>query len=114
MAAFPNAAILSNGLTGFKAGSNWATPFTGIVDAFTIGVTGSDTTSNFEPVASTTDTTAPAAPMPVSPAHGATTTTEALDKVDWTDVTDPSSPVTYIYEVSNSPATTTDGSFVTP
>ena len=32
----------------FKAGSNWATPFTGNVDALTIGISGNDTTYNFE------------------------------------------------------------------
>ncbi len=59
------------------------------------------------------DHTAPAVPMAVSPANGTTLTTAQLTKVDWTTVTDSSSPVTYFYEVSNSPSTNANGSFVT-
>jgi hypothetical protein len=45
---WPNAGINANaGVTGFKAGSNWAA-FNGNVDAFTIGVSGADTTYDFE------------------------------------------------------------------
>lgn len=54
------------------------------------------------------------APTPLSPANGYSTTTVGLTKIDWTDVTDPFLPMTYVYQVSNSPLTNPDGSFVTP
>jgi hypothetical protein len=50
---FPNAGIHSAfGAVLFKAGSGWLAGFDGNVDAFTIGVGGSDTTYDFEPVLS--------------------------------------------------------------
>lgn len=50
LAAFPNAGI-NTAYPGviFKAGSNWAVPFTGNVDAFTIGTASDTTTYDFEP-----------------------------------------------------------------
>ena len=50
LAAFPNAGINTTypGVV-FKAGSNWAVPFTGNVDAFTIGTASNTTTYDFEP-----------------------------------------------------------------
>jgi hypothetical protein len=64
-------------------------------------------------------TTSPAAvivptPVHVSPADGSTLTTATWDKADWTDVADAFPPMTYLYESSNSSATSSDGSFVTP
>jgi hypothetical protein len=53
-------------------------------------------------------------PTHLSPANNAVVTSAAFTVADWTDVTDPSSPVTYYYEVSNSPAINLDGSFVSP
>jgi hypothetical protein len=53
MTNWPDASILGNVV--FKAGSNWNSPFVGNVDAFTIGVSGNDTTYNFEPYAAVTD-----------------------------------------------------------
>jgi len=46
LAAWPDATIGENTL--FKAGSNWSS-FDGNVDAFTIGISGVDTTYDFEP-----------------------------------------------------------------
>jgi hypothetical protein len=52
---FPNAGILSSQpVVLLKAGSGWSN-FDGNVDAFTIGVTGSNTTYDFEPYRVATD-----------------------------------------------------------
>lgn len=118
LTAFPNASIrnagTSTGAVLFKAGGGWTGGFTGNVDAFTIGVSGNNTTYDFE--ATTTpmaDTTAPAAPTHLSPANNTSTTSASLLKIDWTDVTDASSsPVVYYYEISNSSSTNANGSFV--
>lgn len=46
----PDAGIDSGASQGivFKAGSNWAVPYTGNIDAFTLGISGNDTTFNFD------------------------------------------------------------------
>lgn len=48
---FPNIGIRDADYTGvlFKAGSNWAPPWDGNVDAFTIGINGNSITYDFEP-----------------------------------------------------------------
>ena len=48
------------------------------------------------------------------PTNASTVTTAAMVEVDWNAVTDPAGGITYIYQASNSPATNTDGSFVSP
>jgi nitrous oxidase accessory protein NosD len=57
LAQFPYAAFrLSNGKLLFKAGGPWSGGFSGHVDAFTIGISGVETTYDFEPeTACTTD-----------------------------------------------------------
>lgn len=54
------------------------------------------------------------APTPVSPANNIVTTTAAQQLIDWTDVSNAYTPTTYFYQVSYSPDTNPDGSFVTP
>ncbi len=54
------------------------------------------------------------APTLVSPASGSTLTSAQWSMADWSDVTGSSTPITYLYESSLSPATTTGGSFATP
>lgn len=58
--------------------------------------------------------TLPVAPAHQSPAAGSTIVQNNLTKADWSDVTVTNTPVSYIYESSSSPATNTDGSFVSP
>ncbi len=50
---WPNAGLRANnlGFTYFKAGGPWTGGFEGNIDAFTIGINGTDTTFNFEPAA---------------------------------------------------------------
>jgi hypothetical protein len=116
VAGFPNAAIRQNGNVNFKAGGPWTGGFTGNIDAFTIGINGTNTDYDFE--MTDVDTTAPAAPMHVSPANNSTLTSEQWTKADWTDVMDATSTATstvmYYYESSNSSSTTADGSFSNP
>jgi len=66
-----------------------------------------------ETITVTVDNSAPTGLSNLSPDNGAITTTAGLTHVDWTDGSDASGPVSYFYEVSNSPATNPDGSFVT-
>ena len=84
----------------FKAGSNWAVPFVGNVDAFTIGINGTDTTYDFE---ASVDLTVPSITTPV---NGATVTSAALTDVAWTASTGTFSPFTYQYEAFSDAAYT--------
>jgi len=56
LAVFPNIGVNTDfpGVL-FKAGSNWQVPFTGNVDAFTIGTAGDTTTYDFEPTLTPAD-----------------------------------------------------------
>ena len=105
---YPNIGIHPTlGAVSFKAGSGWTGNFSGNVDSFTVGVSGNDTTYDFD----VDDVTAPAVPSPVSPLNNAIVTTTNLTKIDWTDVTDRSSPVTYVYQASNSNSVDGNGDF---
>ncbi len=55
---YPDAGVQTGSLSGvlFKAGSGWLAGYTGSVDDFTIGINGTDTTYNFEPIPPCTTT----------------------------------------------------------
>lgn len=81
----------------------------GVYELVATDITGKTAIVNF-----ILDMTAPFPPDNLFPANGSFIKPSNLTKVDWGDVADGTTPVTYKYEVSNTPGQNLDNSFTAP